>query len=72
MNRTGEKDAPPTRNSRFYKRDGYFYYATREGIDIGPFDSMQEAQTGASAFIDFVLHAEPHELQCLIRYSNAA
>lgn len=72
MNRAGEQGALPARNSRFYKRDGYFYYSTREGFDIGPFDTLQEAQAGASAFIDFVLHAEPHELQCLIRYSSAA
>lgn len=72
MNRTGESCELPDRNSRFFKRDGYFYYATREGIDIGPFDSLHEAETGASAFIDFVLHAEPHVMACLNRYSRAA
>ncbi len=72
MNRTGENCALPTRSSRFYKRDGYFYYITREGFDIGPFDSLHEAESGASAFIDFVLHAEPHVVQSLTRYSNAA
>jgi hypothetical protein len=72
MNRTGEKGVLPQRNSRFFKRDAYFYYSTREGIDIGPFDSLHEAETGASAFIDFVLHAEPQVMASLNRYSRAA
>lgn len=73
MNRTGEKgNALPTRNPRFFKRDGYFYYSTREGIDIGPFDSLQEAESGASAFIDFILHAEPEVLKSLSAYTKAA
>ncbi|WP_255428944.1 DUF6316 family protein [Saccharophagus sp. K07] len=72
MKRTGEMSEPPVRNSRFFERDGYFYYATREGIDIGPFDTLHEAERGASSFIDFVLHAEPHVRESLNRYSRAA
>lgn len=68
MNRYGEDGTFPGRQRRFYDSAGYWYYATREGIDIGPFDSLSEAEAGASAFIDFVLHAEPDVLQSINKY----
>ncbi len=68
MNRYGEDGDCPQRQKRFFERDGYWYYATREGIDIGPFDSQSEAEAGAISFIDFILHAEPNVLQSLNTY----
>lgn len=68
MNRNGEEGTLPSRSNRFFDRDGYWYYATREGIDIGPFDSISEAEAGATAFVDFMLHAEPEVLQSINRY----
>jgi len=47
-----------TRQSRFFKKDDFWYFSTREGIDIGPFDSDQEASEGASAYLDFI-NSEP-------------
>lgn len=72
MNRNGELGPKPDRNTRFMQRDGYWYYSTREGIDIGPFDNLQEAQAGVSAFIDFILHAEPEVVESINRYYSAA
>jgi len=72
MNRTGESGAVPARNKRCFRNGTYWYYSTREGVDIGPFDSLQEAETGVSEFIDFILHAEPAVLAKLSRYSKAA
>jgi len=72
MNRSGENCSVPQRNARFFKQDGYWYYSTREGFNIGPFDSMGGAEKGASAFIDFVLHAEPQVLESLSKYNSAA
>lgn len=72
MNRTGEAGPLPTRNSRFLEKNGYWYYTTREGVDIGPFDSRQEAEAGVCDFIDFVLHAEPGALDVLTMYRPAA
>lgn len=62
----------PGRESRFSRINGYWYYSTREGIDIGPFDSKHEAQAGVSAFIDFILHAEPEVVDSLNRHYSAA
>ena len=72
MNRTGEQLDVPTRCSRYFEKAGYWYYTTREGVDIGPFDTLHEAERGVSDFIDFVLHAEPEVIATLERYGRAA
>lgn len=72
MNRTGENGNLPIRSQRYLKKGDYWYYTTREGVDIGPFDSLNEAETGASEFIDFILHADPHVIQTLQSYGDAA
>lgn len=73
MNRNGEDGVTlPNRNSRYFQKGNYWYYSTREGVDIGPFDSLSEAETGASDFIDFIIHAEPSIVQTLARYGRAA
>lgn len=72
MNRSGEKGPKPDRKTRFTQRNGYWYYSTREGMDIGPFDNLHEAQSGVSAFIDFILHAEPEVKESIHRHYSAA
>lgn len=72
MNRTGEHFEIPPRRSRFFEKDGYWYYCTREGVNIGPFDSLHEAERGLSDFIDFIVHAEPDIIATLERYGHAA
>lgn len=72
MNRSGELGSVPNRQSRFFQDNGYWYYTTREGMNIGPFDTLQEAESGVSAFIDFVTHADPQVLKVLSRYRSAA
>lgn len=72
MNRMGEKCSIPDRSQRLFQLQEYWYYTTREGIDIGPFDTRQEAEKGISNFIDFVLHAEPQVVDSLNKYRPAA
>ncbi len=72
MNRTGEKGQVPNRNSRFFEQDGYWYYTTREGMNIGPFDTQHEAEQGVSDYIDFIVHAEPQVVASLSHYRSAA
>ena len=72
MNREGEKGNCPDRANRFFEKDCYWYYTTREGVDIGPFDSLSEAESGVSDFIDFILHAEPAIVKTLEKYRRAA
>lgn len=72
MNRTGEAGNCPGRSGRFFQKADYWYYTTREGVDIGPFDSASEAETGVSDFIDFIIHAEPRVIESLEKYGRAA
>ena len=54
-NRAGEQGSVPARHGRYLQKEGYWYYATREGVDIGPFDSREDAETGVGEFVDFII-----------------
>lgn len=71
-NRSGEegKTIPP-RRGRFAEKEGYWYYSTREGVDIGPFDSREAAEAGVGEFIDFICASEPAIIEMLKRYRAA-
>lgn len=72
MNRAGESGVVPSRHNRFFQQHEYWYYRTREGIDIGPFDSLSDAQRGANEFIDYVVNHNPKFADVLSRYKAAA
>ncbi len=43
MHRKGENGAIPFRSGRFFNIDINWYFACREGMDHGPFDSREKA-----------------------------
>ena len=45
-NREGEVQQSWFRNNRFYSVKGKYFFSTREGVDHGPFDSLDEANDG--------------------------
>jgi hypothetical protein len=58
-NRSGEKDVTlPLRTDRFFAVYTAWYFTTREGASIGPFETKQEAQVGLLDFIEFIQKAE--------------
>ena len=61
-NRTGELGAVPLRTDRFFAVNTAWYFATREGASVGPFESKTEAQNGLRDFLDFIQLAEPRVL----------
>lgn len=67
-NRTGEQGSVPEREDRFFSSSEYWYYTTREGVDIGPFDSLEEAMHGAGEFIEFISGVEPSFSSTLQQY----
>ena len=71
-NRNGEKGKIPERHERFFQTEDYWYYTTREGVDIGPFDSLEDACHGANEFIDFICGAEPAFSRTLAQYKPRA
>jgi hypothetical protein len=60
--RNGEAGAVPMRTDRFFAVNSAWYFATREGASIGPFEDKTEAQRGLSDFLDFIQLAEPRVL----------
>lgn len=66
--RMGDNGPVPSRSDRIFEKNAYFYYRTREGIDIGPFDSMRDAERGVRDFIDF-MRTEPQSSVTLQQYS---
>lgn len=71
-NRDGETGSVPVRHGRFLVRDAYWYYTTREGLEIGPFDSEEEAEAGVGEFIDFICEADPDMVKKIEAYRARA
>ena len=70
-NRSGEQGAIPIRNGRYLKKDNYWYYTTREGVDIGPFDNCADAEVGVQEFVEFIVSSEPKMSDLLKQYRAA-
>lgn len=71
VNRAGEHGDVPNRHGRFLQKEGYWYYSTREGVDIGPFDTCADAEVGVADFIDFISASEPRVVDVLKQYRAA-
>lgn len=55
----------PDRSDRVFQKDGYWYFHTREGVQIGPFDSHELALKGANDYVGFAIDADPAVLDSL-------
>jgi hypothetical protein len=69
--RDGDIGASHQRTDRFFQKQGYWYYSTREGVDIGPFDARDDAEDGCMEFIDFVCGEAPDFSETLSLYRYA-
>ena len=54
MNRNGELGAVPMRTDRFFAVNSCWYFDSREGPAIGPYNSKKEAVQGLSDFIEYM------------------
>lgn len=70
-NRAGEQGSIPNRQGRYIQKDNYWYYTTREGVDIGPFDNCTDAEVGVGEFIEFIQSSEPKASDLLKQYRAA-
>lgn len=50
--RKGELGAVPFRSGRFFYIDSKWYFACREGKEIGPFPSKQAAEEALAEYVD--------------------
>ncbi len=53
----------PVRSGRFFNLHNFWFFATREGAAVGPFDSKVQAEGGVQDFIEFANQADPSSLQ---------
>ena len=67
QSRAGERGNTPIRSDRFFAAQGAWFFATREGAPIGPFEDKREAEQGLKDFIEFMSLAEPTTLSRLYR-----
>ena len=59
VNRAGETGPIPTRSDRFYLLENQWFFATREGAPIGPFETRAEGERGLVDFLEFLELAKP-------------
>jgi hypothetical protein len=64
-NRDGELGNVPLRSDRFFAAQGEWFFSTREGTSIGPFDGKPEAAQGLEDFVEFMSLAQPKTLSKL-------
>jgi hypothetical protein len=56
------------RTDRFFAAQGAWYFLTREGASIGPFNDKREARRGLGYFIEFMALAKPKLVSRLCAY----
>ncbi len=66
--RAGESGETPIRSNRFFEQEAYWYFRTREGLDIGPFDSLSCAQEGLDGFLGFLQQAHNDIVTKITKY----
>ncbi len=72
LNRKGENEASSDRSERIFIQHNYWYFRTREGMDIGPYDSQTDAISGISSFIEFLSTAEKKVVERISEYTTKA
>lgn len=60
--RKGEGQQTWPRASRYFNVGDHYYFSTREGLYIGPFDSMLAAERGLSIYIQYLQEEEADEI----------
>lgn len=66
-NRRNEKPQTWFRCDRFFRSDGQWYFHTREGAAVGPYESRFEAEVDAGRLLALLRDATEDEAPRLIR-----
>lgn len=68
QHRQSELGSIPRRRQRFFKEDGFWYFSTREGVAVGPFDRINLAVAGSRDYIESV-RSTPDLEEVIRRYA---
>lgn len=55
----------PLRSDRYFKLSDYWYFITREGATLGPYESKDQAQHAVVDYIQFVNQVSPAVLRLM-------
>lgn len=58
VTRSGEQHPVRFRTNRFFNAGGRWYFTTREGIDVGPYDTRAAAERDAGRLIQLLLRTD--------------
>ena len=72
LSRKGESRASQNRSERVFIQHNYWYFRTREGMEIGPYDSRLDAKGGIDSFIEFLDTAEKKVVDRISEYARQA
>lgn len=66
--RDGRKiDSDKPRSTRFEYREGEWFFQTREGMELGPFESHAEASMSLNEYLDFIGSGDSESLEDLYK-----
>jgi hypothetical protein len=69
--RASETGTTHVRSDRFFEQQNYWYFRTREGLDIGPFDNLAYAEEGFNGFIGFLQQAHADAVTRITQYMKS-
>lgn len=68
--RLGEWEVPDCRSTRVYQGQGKWYFRTREGSVVGPYESESEAESAVKLFTEFAETINEKAIVALISTMN--
>ena len=69
--REGETGTREQRSARFFQKGSDWYFRTREGFELGPYDTCLEAHQGLKDYLEFINRADPKTLESFFRANVA-
>ena len=69
--REGEMEVPESRRPRITTQDGHWFFQTREGELVGPYDARETAEEASNTFLQFVQKVDKKRIHQLIAAMNA-
>lgn len=62
----------PIRSGRFFKLANYWFFATREGPAMGPYDALEQARDAVGDYVEFINSASPRVLNLFTKPTRAS
>lgn len=65
--KTDADNVRPIRGGRYFKLHDFWFFATREGATVGPYDTREQAMLGTMEYVRYIQRAPAAALKLLIR-----